>query len=85
MDYLQNVIFGHLKVNSLRNKFEPISELIKVQIDIFLINETKLDVLFPSNQYAISASKYIIKTEKKMEEGGVELIFILMINGKTGL
>ena len=42
-------------------------------------------MLFPSNQYAISASKYIIKTEKKLEEGGVELIFILMINGKTGL
>ena len=50
LDYPKNVIFGHLNINSLRNKFESISELIKGNFDIFLINETKLDASFPSNQ-----------------------------------
>ena len=42
LDYPKNVIFGHLNINSLRNKFESISELIKGNFDIFLINETKM-------------------------------------------
>ena len=42
------LIIGHLNVNSLRNKFEMLEELIKDKIDIFLISETKLDSSFPS-------------------------------------
>ena len=37
------LIIGHLNVNSLRNKFEMLEELIKDKIDIFLIPETKLN------------------------------------------
>ena len=37
------LIIGHLNVNSLRNKFEMLEELIKDKIDILLISETKLD------------------------------------------
>ena len=40
------LIIGHLNVNSLRNKFEILEELIKDKIDIFLISETKLDSFF---------------------------------------
>ena len=57
LEYPKNVIFGHLNINSLRNKFVSISELIKGKIDIFLINEIKLDESFPSNQFAITAWK----------------------------
>ena len=53
LEYPKNVIFGHLNINSLRNKFVSISELIKGKVDIFLINETKLDGSFPSNQFAM--------------------------------
>ena len=55
LEYPKNVILGHLNINSLRNKFVSISELIKGKIDIFLINEIKLDESFPSNQFAITA------------------------------
>ena len=54
LDYPKNIIFGHLNINSLRNKFESISELIKGKFDIFLINETKVDASFPINQFAMS-------------------------------
>ena len=53
LDYLKNVSFGHLNINSLRSKFHSISELIKGKVDIFLINETKLVESFLSNQFAI--------------------------------
>ena len=49
LDYPKNIIFGHLNINSLRNKFESIYELIKGKFDIFLINKTKSDASFPSN------------------------------------
>ena len=61
LDYPKNVIFGHLNINSLRNKFESLSDLIKGKFDIFLINETKLDASFPSNQLAMSGYKSVRK------------------------
>ena len=34
---------SHLNVNSLRNKFVFVEELIKDNYDVFLISETKID------------------------------------------
>ena len=34
---------SHLNVNSLRNKFVFVEELIKDNTDVFLISETKID------------------------------------------
>ena len=39
----KNLFLGHLNVNSIRNKFVFIQELIKKTFDIFLISETKID------------------------------------------
>ena len=47
------LIIGHLNINSLRNKFEMLEEIIKDKIDIFLISETKLDSSFQSKQFVI--------------------------------
>ena len=47
------LIIGHLNVNSLRNKFEMLEELIKDKIGIFLISETKVNSFFPSGQLVI--------------------------------
>ena len=49
LDYPKNFILRHLNINSHRNNFNSISELIKRKVDIFLINETKLEESFPSN------------------------------------
>ena len=34
---------GHLTINSIRNKFDALSFIIGINIDILLISETKLD------------------------------------------
>ena len=56
---IKNVIFEHLNLSSLQNKFFSISELIKGKVDIFLINQSKVDESFTNNQFAMSGYKFI--------------------------
>ena len=51
----ENVFLEHLNVNSLRNKFESLNELIKDTFDIFLVSESKLDFIF-----LIANSRYLV-------------------------
>ena len=41
------LIISHLSVNSLRNKFVFLVPLVKGNIDILMLSETKLDSSFP--------------------------------------
>ena len=43
------LIFAHININSLRNKFEMLQEVIENNIDVLLISETKSDASFPSS------------------------------------
>ena len=47
---LNKLIIGHLDINSLRNKFELLTQQIKDNIDVLMISETKLDESFPTSQ-----------------------------------
>ena len=40
--FTKNLFFGHLNVNSVRNKFEAVEFLIKDKSDVFLVSESKL-------------------------------------------
>ena len=71
----KNLFFGHLNVNSIRNKFVSIQELIKRTFDIFLISETKIDDLFPNAQFKLKVIKVLGKVEMPLEE---EFSFTLM-------
>ena len=55
---IQNVnrlIIGDLIVNTLRNKFEILEEIIKNKTDIFLISKIKLDSSFLSVKFRIKS------------------------------
>ena len=41
------LIFGHLNINSILNKFDSLKFVIDDKIDMFLILETKSDDSFP--------------------------------------
>ena len=43
------VIIGHININSIRNKFEPLVGIINNNLDILLISETKTDDTFPGS------------------------------------
>ena len=50
---INKMIFGHLNVNSLRNKFDILNEQVKGSIEFFMVSETKLDDSFPEGQFLI--------------------------------
>ena len=53
----QCVSLGYLNINSVRNKFYSILLLIKHNIDIFAIAETKLDSSLPESQLLLEGMK----------------------------
>ena len=53
LDDANNKIIGHLNINSFRNKFVFVEDIIKL-FDVFLASESKLDHTFPSNQCRIN-------------------------------
>ena len=40
---LDKPIFGHVNINSIRNKFDSLMYMLDKKVDIFRISETKLD------------------------------------------
>ena len=47
------IIIAHLNINSIRNKFEMLKEVLGNKIVILLKSETKLEDTFPLNQFII--------------------------------
>ena len=72
----KNLIIGHLNINSVRNKFEMIAEIIK-DFDIFLISKSKLDSTFPNAQFKITGFK-IFRYDRNRFGGGL----LLYVNDK---
>ena len=48
-----NLNFAYLNINSVRNEFENLIEIINENVDIFTIAEKKLDCSFPTAQFEI--------------------------------
>ena len=40
------VIIGHININSIRNKFEPLVKYVGNNLDILMVSETKIDDTF---------------------------------------
>ena len=73
IDNALNTIIGHLNINSMRNKFVLVENIIKV-FDIFLISESKLDWAFPLNQFYIAGFKQFRRDRNRL--GGSLMLYI---------
>ena len=51
--HIKNLFFGHLNINSLKDKREFLEPLVRNHFDIFLISETKLDFSFSGSELTI--------------------------------
>ena len=71
IDNLKNVIIGQLNINSLRNKFQSLVEIVHGNIDILILTETKLDNTFPDNQFFIPGYKKPYRLDRNKNGGGV--------------
>ena len=45
------IIFKEINITSIRNKFDLLMNIIKNQIDVFMISETKIDNNFPISHF----------------------------------
>ena len=70
---INRLIFGHLNINSLRNKFDFFCEQIKGSIDIFMISESKLDESFPQGQFLIDGFHTPFRFDRNKNGGGILL------------
>ena len=70
---INKLIFGHLNINSLRNKFDILSEQVKGSIDIFMVSKTKLDGSFPEGQFLIEGFHSPFRFDRNRNGGGILL------------
>ena len=67
------IVIGHLNINSIRNKFESIKNLIGDNVDIILFSEIKLNDTFPGNQFLINGFHVPYRLDRTDKEGGIML------------
>ena len=70
-----NIIFSYLNINSIRNKFENLCELVAGNVDILCIVETKLDPSFPNSQFLIPDFHKPLRMDVSSWRGGL-LVYI---------
>ena len=70
---IDKIIIGHININSIRNKIDLLSDMIRDKIDILLISETKLDITFPSAQFFIQGYSDPQRLDRTANGGGLLL------------
>ena len=73
VSYPNNIIIGHLNINSIRNKFEMLSLSVAQYVDILMLSETKLDSTFPSTQFLIYGFSVPHRLDRNSKGGGILL------------
>ena len=68
---MNKLIFGHLNINSLRNKFDLFSEQVKGSIDILTVS--KLGDGFPEAQFLIEGLHSPLGFDRNINGGGIML------------
>ena len=64
------LVFGHLHINSIRNKFEIFKNIIQGKLDILLVSEKKIDITFPSGQFIIPGFALPYRFDRNSKGGG---------------
>ena len=70
-NYPHNILIGQLNINSLRNKFELMKDMIWDNIDVFMISETKIDESFLIDEFLIEGFHRPIRLDRDKNGGGI--------------
>ena len=85
VSYPNNIIIGHLNINSIRNKFEMLSMSVAQYVDILMLSETKLGSTFQSTQFLINGFSVLHRLDRNSKGNGILLclgdkIIVLPLN-----
>ena len=64
-------VVAHLNINYIAPKFEGLQSLIKDNIDLLMISETKVDDTFPTGQFKIEGYSKPIRLNRNHHGGGI--------------
>ena len=71
-----NFLLLHLNINSIFNKLHEVDEILNSkEVDVFMINESKLDSTVPASFYS-NPNYQIIRLDRTVSGGGGKLVFI---------
>ena len=70
---MNKVIFAHLNINSIRNKFEELISQVKGTVDVLMISETKIDDSFPITNFLIDGFSQPYRIDRSSSGGGIML------------
>ena len=72
---VNKILIGTLNINSISVKFDQLKEVIRKDLDILTIQETKLDSSFPPAQFCIAGYSEPYRLDRNRDGGGV-LIYV---------
>ena len=72
--HTNRLIIGQLNINSIRNKFDSLNGILKNNIDVLLLSETKIDSSFPKVQFEIDG--FTVYRCDRNEDGGGLLLYV---------
>ena len=68
-------IIAQLNINFLYPKLDPLIDIVKENVDILMVSETKLDETFTTAQFQIEGSQEPIRIDRNKNGGGI-MIYI---------
>ena len=72
---VNKVLTEHINFNSIKSKFDMLSNMVKYNVDILMVSETKLDYFFPQTQFRIEGCVHLFRYDRNSHGGGI-LLFI---------
>ena len=66
---------GQININLIRSKFVDLVKVVRGNIDILMISETKLDVSFPTSQFYINGYTSPYRLDRNDKGGGI-LVYV---------
>ena len=69
------IIFGQINNSSIRNKFDLLMNIIKNEIDVFMILETKIENSFTISQFTMASYSIPFRPDRTSHGAGI-LLFV---------
>ena len=70
-DNLNRVILAHLNINSIRNKFDLLTEGLSRNVNVIIISEAKINETFPARQFHMDVYTVPYSLDRNCNRGGI--------------
>ena len=69
------IIFGQIKIHSIKNKFDLLMNIVNNEIDVLMILETKIDNNFPISRFTMTGYSIPFRLDRASHGSGI-LLFV---------